>query len=67
MKTYLHYIKYCVHIHIHIFISMNWLEKYRPLYLKDLRSNKEETDKCIKWIKDYKKDCKNTKRRLANF
>ena len=43
---------------------MNWLEKYRPLYLKDLRSNKEETDKCIKWIKDYKKDCKNTKKVL---
>jgi len=43
---------------------MNWLEKYTPLFLKDLKSNKDEVEKAIKWINEYKKDSTKSKKVL---
>lgn len=39
---------------------MNWLDKFKPKSLKDLKTNNTEIKKAIKWIEDYKKDFKNT-------
>ena len=35
---------------------MNWLEIYRPNTLSDLKINREEVDKAISWISNYKKN-----------
>ena len=43
---------------------MNWLDKYKPKYLKDFKANKSEIDKAIKWIESYKKNYKETKKVL---
>ena len=43
---------------------MNWLDKYKPKYLKDFKANKSEVDKAIKWIESYKKNYKETKKVL---
>jgi hypothetical protein len=43
---------------------MNWLDKYKPKYLKDFKANKYEVDKAIKWIESYKKNYKETKKVL---
>ena len=43
---------------------MNWLDKYRPKYLKDFKTNKDEIKKAINWIENYKKDFINTKKVL---
>jgi DNA polymerase III delta prime subunit len=43
---------------------MNWLEKYKPNFLSELKTNKSEIEKAIKWIKDYKKNSESTKKVL---
>ena len=43
---------------------MNWLDKYKPKYLKDFKTNKDEIKKAINWIENYKKDFINTKKVL---
>ena len=43
---------------------MNWLNKYKPKYLKDFKTNHAEVEKAIQWIKNYKKDCLSTKKVL---
>lgn len=35
---------------------MNWLEKYKPVSLNDLKINRHEVDKAINWISNYKKN-----------
>jgi Holliday junction resolvasome RuvABC ATP-dependent DNA helicase subunit len=34
---------------------MNWLDIYKPKYLKDIKTNKDEINKAITWIENYKK------------
>lgn len=43
---------------------MNWLEKYKPLLLKDFLTNKNEVNKAIQWIENYKNKVINTKKVL---
>jgi hypothetical protein len=43
---------------------MNWLEKYKPNFLNELKANKDEVAKAIKWIEDYKKNSNTTKKVL---
>jgi chromosomal replication initiation ATPase DnaA len=43
---------------------MNWLDKYKPNCLTDLKTNHIEIQKAIKWVENYKKDCKNSKKVL---
>jgi len=43
---------------------MNWLDIYKPKYLSELKTNKIEIEKGIKWIENYKKDSKNSKKVL---
>jgi adenylate kinase family enzyme len=43
---------------------MNWLEKYRPSYLKEYITNDIEIKKAIKWIEDYKGKKNETKKVL---
>ena len=35
---------------------MNWLDKYKPKFLKDFKTNIEEVDKAKIWIENYKKN-----------
>lgn len=42
---------------------MNWLSIYKPKLLEDFKTNKNEIEKAIKWIKNYKQDS-NTKKVL---
>ena len=43
---------------------MNWLEKYKPLYLNDYITNKNEVNKAIEWIEKYKNKELNTQKVL---
>ena len=43
---------------------MNWLELYRPKILNDFKTNKEEIQKAIKWIENYKLDYVSSKKVL---
>ena len=43
---------------------MNWLDKYKPILLKNIKHNSIEVNKAIKWIESYKKDSYNTKKVL---
>jgi hypothetical protein len=43
---------------------MNWLELYRPKILSDFKINKEEIQKAIKWIENYKLDSVSSKKVL---
>jgi DNA polymerase III delta prime subunit len=43
---------------------MNWLDLYKPKFLKDINSNKDAIKESIKWIEDYKKDYINTEKVL---
>ena len=35
---------------------MNWLDKYRPISIKDFKTNELEVEKAINWIQNYKKN-----------
>ena len=43
---------------------MNWLEKYRPKFLKDFKTNIEEINKAKIWIENYKKNSYSSKKVL---
>jgi replication-associated recombination protein RarA len=43
---------------------MNWLNTYRPKLIKDFKTNKNEVEKAVEWIKNYKKDSSNSKKVL---
>jgi len=43
---------------------MNWLDLYKPHYLKDIKSNQESIKESIEWIERYKKDYENTEKVL---
>lgn len=41
---------------------MNWLDKYRPIYISQLRNNLEEINKAKLWIEKYKKNSQECKK-----
>ena len=43
---------------------MSWLNKYRPQFLVDFKTNLDEIKKAQLWIEDYKKDSSNCKKVL---
>jgi DNA polymerase III delta prime subunit len=43
---------------------MNWLDLYKPQFLKDIKSNKESVKECIQWIENYKKNSLTTEKVL---
>jgi len=43
---------------------MNWLEKYKPESVFDIKTNKDEIKKAINWIQRYKKNSNETEKVL---